>query len=484
MKNKIFHFQNTYVTLPSEFHSYVLPKKVVSPKLAIFNHDLSTELGINFSSLQPEEISNLLSGNIIPDGSSLIAQSYAGHQFGHFTILGDGRAILLGEHILGDERFDIQFKGSGPTPYSRSGDGLAAIGPMLREYLISEAMHHLNIPTCRSLAVVETGEDVIREQKYPGAILTRISRSHIRIGTFQFAVIQEDKSLVKKLFNYTIERHFPNLIESKNKALDFLYLIIDQQAELITNWMRVGFIHGVMNTDNVALSGETIDYGPCAFMDHYDPLTVFSSIDHQGRYSFANQPIIAQWNLARLAETILPLISDNNEKALKLAEEAINAFADLYQSKWLDMMRRKIGLITKKNEDKDLISELLDTMQKHKADFTNTFRFLSEDILSGDDIFKTEEFLTWYKKWKLRLKKESNTFENIKKIMDTNNPRIIPRNHLVEKALKSAEEGDLETFVDFSKIIKNPYSSSIDVPKKYLNPPNDNEKVLQTFCGT
>ena len=472
------------MTLPSEFHSHVLPKKVASPKLAIFNHDLSTELGINFSSLQPEEISNLLSGNIIPDGSSLIAQSYAGHQFGHFTILGDGRAILLGEHILGDERFDIQFKGSGPTPYSRSGDGLAAIGPMLREYLISEAMYHLNIPTCRSLAVVETGEDVIREQKYPGAILTRISRSHIRIGTFQFAVIQEDKSLVKKLFNYTIERHFPNLIESKNKALDFLYLIIDQQAELITNWMRVGFIHGVMNTDNVALSGETIDYGPCAFMDHYDPLTVFSSIDHQGRYSFANQPIIAQWNLARLAETILPLISDNNEKALKLAEEAINAFADLYQSKWLDMMRRKIGLITKKNEDKDLISELLDTMQKHKADFTNTFRFLSEDVLSGDDIFKTEEFLTWYKKWKLRLKKESNTFENIKKIMDTNNPRVIPRNHLVEKALKSAEEGDLETIVDFSKIIKNPYSSSIDVPKKYLNPPNDNEKVLQTFCGT
>ena len=472
------------MTLPSEFHSHVLPKKVASPKLAIFNHDLSTELGINFSSLQPEEISNLLSGNIIPDGSSLIAQSYAGHQFGHFTILGDGRAILLGEHILGDERFDIQFKGSGPTPYSRSGDGLAAIGPMLREYLISEAMYHLNIPTCRSLAVVETGEDVIREQKYPGAILTRISRSHIRIGTFQFAVIQEDKSLVKKLFNYTIERHFPNLIESKNKALDFLYLIIDQQAELITNWMRVGFIHGVMNTDNVALSGETIDYGPCAFMDHYDPLTVFSSIDHQGRYSFANQPIIAQWNLARLAETILPLISDNNEKALKLAEEAINAFADLYQSKWLDMMRRKIGLITKKNEDKDLISELLDAMQKHKADFTNTFRFLSEDVLSGDDIFKTEEFLTWYKKWKLRLKKESNTFENIKKIMDTNNPRVIPRNHLVEKALKSAEEGDLEKIVDFSKIIKNPYSSSIDVPKKYLNPPNDNEKVLQTFCGT
>ena len=365
MQNNIFNFENTYMNLPDEFHSYVKPRKVISPKLAIFNDDLSTELGFNFSSLKPEDISNLLSGNIIPEGSSLIAQAYAGHQFGHFTILGDGRAILLGEHVLGDKRFDIQFKGSGPTPYSRSGDGLAAIGPMMREYIISEAMHYLNIPTCRSLAVVETGEDVIREQKYPGAILTRISKSHIRVGTFQFAVIQEDKDLVNKLFNYTIERHFPNLIESKSKALNFLYTIIEQQADLVTNWMRIGFIHGVMNTDNVALSGETIDYGPCAFMDHYDPLTVFSSIDHQGRYSFANQPIITQWNLARLAETILPLISDKHENALKLAEEAINTFADLYQSKWLDMMRLKIGLLTKENEDKDLISELLDVMQKY-----------------------------------------------------------------------------------------------------------------------
>ena len=337
MLNNIFHFENTYMNLPSEFHSYVKPKKVISPKLAIFNDDLCKELGFDFSSLSPEDISHLLCGNTIPDGSSLIAQAYAGHQFGHFTMLGDGRAILLGEHVLGDKRFDIQFKGSGPTPYSRSGDGLAAIGPMMREYIISEAMHYLNIPTCRSLAVVETGEDIIREQKYPGAILTRISQSHIRVGTFQFAVIQEDKSLVNKLFNYTLERHFPNLLESKSKALDFLYAIIEQQADLVTNWMRIGFIHGVMNTDNVALSGETIDYGPCAFMDHYDPLTVFSSIDHQGRYSFANQPIITQWNLARLAETILPLISDKHENALKLAEEAINTFADLYQSKWLDI---------------------------------------------------------------------------------------------------------------------------------------------------
>ena len=354
----------------------------------------------------------------------------------------------------------------------------------MREYIISEAMHYLNIPTCRSLAVVETGEDVIREQKYPGAILTRISKSHIRVGTFQFAVIQEDKDLVNKLFNYTIERHFPNLIESKSKALNYLYTIIEQQADLVTYWMRIGFIHGVMNTDNVALSGETIDYGPCAFMDHYDPLTVFSSIDHQGRYSFANQPIITQWNLARLAETILPLISDKNEHALKLAEEAINTFADLYQSKWLDMMRLKIGLLTKENEDKDLISELLDVMQKHKADFTNTFRLLSEDALPDEEFFKVEEFLSWYKKWKVRLKKESKSFEQLRKIMEVNNPRIIPRNHIIEKALKKAEEGDLSKIKEYVKILKNPYSSMINIEDEYLNPPNDSEKVLQTFCGT
>ena len=472
------------MNLPSEFHSYVEPKKVISPKLAIFNDDLCKELGFDFSSLSPEDISHLLCGNTIPDGSSLIAQAYAGHQFGHFTMLGDGRAILLGEHVLGDKRFDIQFKGSGPTPYSRSGDGLAAIGPMMREYIISEAMHYLNIPTCRSLAVVETGEDIIREQKYPGAILTRISKSHIRIGTFQFAVIQEDKSLVNKLFNYTLERHFPNLLESKSKALDFLYAIIEQQADLVTNWMRIGFIHGVMNTDNVALSGETIDYGPCAFMDHYDPLTVFSSIDHQGRYSFANQPIITQWNLARLAETILPLISNKHENALRLAEEAISTFADLYQSKWLDMMRLKIGLITKENEDKSLISELLDIMQKHKADYTNTFSLLSENTLSDVELFKTEEFLFWYKKWKLRLEKESKSFEDMKKIMEANNPKIIPRNHLVERALKKAEEGDLKTIKEYIKVLKNPYDSEMNIADEYFMPPNDNEKVLQTFCGT
>ena len=398
LQNNIFNFENTYMNLPDEFHSYVKPRKVISPKLAIFNDDLSTELGFNFSSFKPEDISNLLSGNIIPEGSSLIAQAYAGHQFGHFTILGDGRAILLGEHVLGDKRFDIQFKGSGPTPYSRSGDGLAAIGPMMREYIISEAMHYLNIPTCRSLAVVETGEDVIREQKYPGAILTRISKSHIRVGTFQFAVIQEDKDLVNKLFNYTIERHFPNLIESKNKALDFLYAIIEQQADLITNWMRVGFIHGVMNTDNMSLSGETIDYGPAAYLDEYNPKKVFSSIDKMGRYSFENQSKITLWNLARFAETFLHLIDSNEKTAIKKIEDILNKYKKLFDQSWLIMMSMKLNLDTNNNNE-EIVKEFLDLMHIYKLDYTNTFLDLENNTLDKK-IFKNWE--EKYKNNKLR----------------------------------------------------------------------------------
>ena len=399
-------------------------------------------------------------------------------------MLGDGRAILLGEHNNNGQRFDIQFKGSGPTPYSRNGDGLAATGPMLREYLISEAMHSLNIPSCRSLAVVETGEKVIREKKYPGAILTRVSKSHIRIGTFQFAIIHENKNLLEQLFNYTIERHFPEIVGSKNKGIDFLYAVIEQQASLITSWMRVGFIHGVMNTDNVALSGETIDYGPCAFLDNYNPLTVFSSIDHQGRYAFANQPVISQWNLARLAETILPLININQEHAIKLAEEAINSFTELYQNKWLDMMRLKIGLSTRELRDKDLIVDLLNIFEKNNADFTNTFRSLSELSLFDKEIFLSEEFNHWQSKWKARLKNESKTLEEIKKVMELNNPSVIPRNHIVEKALKNAEKGDLILFKELNKILKTPYISHKDINEDFLSPPKESEKVLQTFCGT
>ena len=484
MKNNFFNFENTYTNLPAEFYTKVRPKKVSSPKLLMFNKDLCSELDFDITLFPSEHLANLLCGNQVPEGSSCIAQAYAGHQFGHFTMLGDGRAILLGEHNKNGQRFDIQFKGSGPTPYSRNGDGLAATGPMLREYLISEAMHSLNIPSCRSLAVVETGEEVIREKKYPGAILTRVSKSHIRIGTFQFAIIHENKNLLEQLFNYTIERHFPEIIGSKNKGIDFLYAVIEQQASLITSWMRVGFIHGVMNTDNVALSGETIDYGPCAFLDNYNPLTVFSSIDHQGRYAFANQPVISQWNLARLAETILPLININQEHAIKIAEEAINSFTELYQNKWLDMMRLKIGLSTRELRDKDLILDLLNIFEKNNADFTNTFRSLSESSLFDKEIFLSEEFNHWQSKWKARLKNESKTLEEIKKVMELNNPTVIPRNHIVEKALKNAEKGDLILFKELNKILKTPYISRKDINEDFLSPPKESEKVLQTFCGT
>ena len=484
MKDLGFKFDNTYKNLPSEFFTLVDPVKVSEPKLIVFNDELSDSLGLNFKSLKLEDKSQIFSGNIILEGSFPLAQAYAGHQFGHFTILGDGRAILLGEHVSNSQRFDLQLKGSGPTPYSRNGDGLAALGPMLREYIISEAMYYLNIPTNRSLAVVGTGEDVYREKKYPGAILTRVSKSHIRVGTFQYATIKNDLDLLKKLFDYTIERHFPNQLQSKNQALDFLYAIIEQQANLVTNWMRVGFIHGVMNTDNMALSGETIDYGPCAFMDHYDPLTVFSSIDHQGRYSYVNQPIIIQWNLARLAESILPLIGKDLDKSMKLAEEAINTFTDLYKSKWLDMMRLKIGLSTSDIGDQDLISELLVIMEKNKADFTNTFRSLSKSKFTDERIFKNKEFLSWFKKWEVRLGKESQSLESSKRIMEVNNPRIIPRNHIVENVLKNAEKGDLNPFREYVEILKDPYSNDNSVLEYYTKPPKESEKVLQTFCGT
>ena len=486
MKNNMnWNFDNSYSRLSNAFKEHIEPIAVKNPELILMNKDLAQELNLDFSKIDKNELAALFTGNILPEGSNAIAQAYAGHQFGHFTMLGDGRAVLIGEHLTkNNERYDIQFKGSGKTAFSRNGDGRAALGPMLREYIISEAMHHLNIPSTRSLAVAKTGEEIMRETSLQGAILTRVASSHIRVGTFQYVAARNKKDELEILLNYVIKRHYPEIINSKNKALDLLNVLIDKQIDLVVNWMRVGFIHGVMNTDNMTISGETIDYGPCAFMDHYDPLTVFSSIDHQGRYSFANQPIITQWNLARLAETILPLISDKHENALKLAEEAINAYADLYQSKWLDMMRLKIGLLTKENADKDLISELLDVMQKYKVDFTNTFRSLSEDTLPDEEFFKAQEFLFWYKKWKVRLKKESKSFDQLRKIMAVNNPRIIPRNHIVEKALKKAEEGDLKIIKEYLEILKNPYSSKITIPSEYLRPPNDSEKVLQTFCGT
>ena len=345
-----WHFDNSYARLPETMLSRLAPIPVQKPKLIILNHALSKDLGLDFSTLTDEHIASMFAGNLLPQGSEPIAQAYAGHQFGHFTMLGDGRAIVMGEHLTpGNKRIDIQFKGSGRTPYARGADGRAALGPMLREYIISEAMHALGIPSTRSLAVVTTGENVIRETPLPGAILTRVAASHIRVGTFQYIAMGGDVQILEDLVHYAIDRHYPNLKGIKNPAQGLLKAVIEKQAELITNWMRVGFIHGVMNTDNMTISGETIDYGPCAFMDTYNPATVFSSIDHNGRYAYANQPAIAHWNLARFAETLLPLIHDKQDKAIKIAEEIINSFSSVYKKHWLAMMRKKTRPIWRRN---------------------------------------------------------------------------------------------------------------------------------------
>ena len=355
-----WNFDNSYSNLPKSFIYEISPVPVKRPELVILNYDLASQMGLDFSKVDGEELAKIFSGNSLPKGTKSIAQAYAGHQFGHFTMLGDGRAVLLGEHISkSNQRLDVQFKGSGQTPFSRNGDGRAALGPMLREYLMSEAMNSLNIPTTRSLAVVKTGEDVIRERPMQGAILTRVASSHIRVGTFQFIRTRDNLEELNTLVDYTITRHYPEISKSKNKAYELLNKLIDQQIQLVVNWMRVGFIHGVMNTDNMAISGETIDYGPCAFMNNYNPDTCFSSIDHMGRYAYGNQPAITKWNLARFAECLLTLINPNKDDALKMATELIDKFDKIYEEKWFNMMKNKLGLIGVDKEDNVLIFELL-----------------------------------------------------------------------------------------------------------------------------
>jgi len=391
MKDCGFQFQTTYTDLPDGFYTRLDPAPAPTPEMVILNDGLAASLGLDFSALTDQEKAALFAGNTLPEGAEPFAQAYAGHQFGHFTILGDGRAHVWGEHMTPDgQRLDIQFKGSGRTPYSRRGDGRAALGPMLREYIISEAMHALGIPTTRSLAVVTTGEDVLRETMLPGAILTRVAASHIRVGSLEFAAAQGDKDTVVALLNYTINRHDPDLKDAENKALAMLERVMERQSDLIVHWMRVGFIHGVMNTDNMTISGETIDYGPCAFMDAYDPNTVFSSIDQMGRYAYANQPVIAQWNIARLAEALLPLIDADIDRAVQKAEEAVNRFPALYKTKWLAMMRAKLGLFGAQDGDEKLISDLLDWMQHHHADWTNTFRDLSIGKKPAEQLYDTQ----------------------------------------------------------------------------------------------
>ena len=479
-----WHFDNTYSRLPKAMSSQLNPIPVKNPKLTIFNHGFSKELGLDFSSLNNSQIASIFSGNLLPKESKCIAQAYAGHQFGYFTMLGDGRAILIGEHLLkNNKRFDIQFKGSGKTPYSRNGDGRAALGPMLREYIVSEAMHSLGIPTTRSLAVVKTGENVIRETPLPGAILTRVAASHIRVGTFQYVTATEDEKNLKTLFDYTIDRHYPKIKDSKTPAIDLLKIVMEKQIKLVVDWMRVGFIHGVMNTDNMAISGETIDYGPCAFMDAYDPETVFSSIDHNGRYAYFNQPDITKWNLARFAETLLPLIDKNKDKAIKIATEIINNFDEIYKKNWLEMMRKKLGLIEKKNNDEKLINDLLSLLHEQKADYTNTFCSLMNEDVQNDKIFNNKEFIDWHQKWKERLAKNTNSTEESFKLMRSVNPIVIPRNHKVEEVLEAANKDDLNPFHDFLKVLEKPYENQIK-NNNYKSPAPPSEKKYQTFCGT
>ena len=479
-----FNFENTYLQIPKVFYTKLLPEPVPRPKMVILNEPLAKDMGLDFSGLNMDEQAQLFAGNDMPKESEPFAQAYAGHQFGHFTMLGDGRAIVWGEHITpSGQRLDIQFKGSGPTPYSRGADGRAVLGPMLREYIISEAMHALNIPTTRSLAVVTNGEKVYRETGLPGAILTRIASSHIRVGTFEYAALQQDKGIIQTLVDYTIDRHYPWIKEEQNKTLSLLKAVMEKQADLITHWMRVGFIHGVMNTDNMTLSGETIDYGPCAFMDAYDPRTVFSSIDHMGRYAYANQPDIAQWNLARLAETMLPLLDDEIEKAADTTEEAVNGFGALYKDKWLSMMHAKLGLIGARAEDESLITDLLDWMQRAGADYTNTFRHLMEEKPPQDKPYNDRAFKEWYTRWQVQFAKNTKPLKSSLSLMRANNPAVIPRNQKVEQVLGDATNGDLKPLKDLLTALQEPYKNRSDL-KPYQSPPKQDERVYQTFCGT
>ena len=480
-----WRFDNSYIRLPDIMLSKLTPVPVRKPRVIILNHILSKELGLDFSNVSDENLSLIFSGNLLPEGSDSIAQAYAGHQFGHFTMLGDGRAIMIGEHLTpNNKRFDIQFKGSGRTPYSRGGDGRATLGPMLREYIISEAMNALNIPTTRSLAVVITGENVIRETSLPGSILTRVSASHIRVGTFQYVAMKGDLKTQRTLVDYTIDRHYPNLKGNKNSALDLLNSVMEKQIDLVINWMRVGFIHGVMNTDNMAISGETIDYGPCAFMDVYKPETVFSSIDHNGRYAFCNQPGITQWNLLKFAETLLPLIDKEKDVAIKNAEKCINNFSIIYKKKWLSMMRKKLGLFGEHTEDERLINNLLIWMNAKKADYTNTFLILKDENIFKNDLFKDNEFISWHKEWQKRLIKNKKSKESSLNLMNEVNPLVIPRNHEVEKVLEAAtNENNLAPLNSLIDVLKNPYNYRSEIVP-YQSTPEPNNKIYQTFCGT
>ncbi len=478
-----WRLEHTYAALPAVMHSAVAPTPVRAPRLVVLNRTLATTLGLAADALEGDAGAAYFSGNRLPPGAAPLAQAYAGHQYGNFTTLGDGRAILLGEQLTPDgQRFDVQLKGAGPTPYSRRGDGRAALGPMLREYIVSEAMHALGIPTTRSLAVVATGEDILREGPRPGAVLTRVAASHIRVGTFEWAAARRDPSALRALVDYTLRRHYPELVAAENPARALLEAAIERQASLLAQWLLVGFVHGVMNTDNMALSGETIDYGPCAFLDRYDSATVFSSIDARGRYAYGNQPAIAQWNLTRLAETLLPLLHAEEAPAIAMAEELLPVFAERFQHHWLAGMRRKLGLFDTEAEDGALATTLLEWMQATGADFTNTFAALATETLppaTRDDT----DFRRWHDQWRARLEHQSQPATESAQLRRANCPAVIPRNHVVEAALAAAERGDPAPLERLLAVLSAPFEHGRHAPE-FCAPARDGGADYRTFCGT
>jgi len=478
-----FRFDNTYRRLPEALFSDCLAQPVSTPAFVLFNDNLARELGLDSEALSTHP--EFFSGNELLAGSEPIAQAYAGHQFGGLTMLGDGRAVLLGEQIDGHgQRHDIQLKGAGRTPFSRGGDGRAALGPMLREYIVSEALHALNIPTTRSLAVTRTGDRVHRDTLLPGAILTRVAASHIRVGTFQYAAGQQDPALLEALVDYTIARHYPSLEGVENKALALFGALMDRQIDLVVDWMRVGFIHGVLNTDNVTLSGQSIDFGPCAFMEGFDPNTVFSSIDRQGRYAYGNQPSITQWNLGRFAETLLGLMDDDTDTAIEKATALLKSFSQRYEEKWRAMMNKKLGLFGSEAEDDSLIADLLTWMDAQKADYTNSFRDLIQDGLPDGEQYQGEAFQQWHQRWRARLARNSKPLASSLCLMRNHNPAVIPRNHLVEQALQAASnDNDMAPTHALLQALANPYAEQ-DRDDRYRQPAAPGEQVLQTFCGT
>jgi len=479
-----WRLEHTYAGLPAIFHSAAAPTPVRDPQFVVFNPALAVTLGLDVAALDTPAGAAIFAGNTLPEGARPLAQAYAGHQFGHFTGLGDGRAILLGEQVTPDgTRVDVQLKGAGQTPYSRRGDGRAAVGPMLRELVISEAMHALGIPTSRSLAVVSTGEPVQRERVLPGAVLTRIAASHLRVGTFEWAAAHRDPAALAALVAYTIRRHDPAAAEAPVPALALFEAIAERQAALIARWQLVGFIHGVMNTDNMAISGETIDYGPCAFMDAYDPDTVFSSIDHQGRYAYVNQPPIAQWNLARLAEALLPMFADDQALAIERANAALERFTTRFKHHWLAGMRGKLGLATDEDDDVALAEALLAWMHETRADFTNTFRALSAPGGADAALLGAPGFAAWHTQWQARLAREASVPEDRVARMQRHNPAIIPRNHKVEAALTAAaDDGDLAPLERLLAALATPFDHA-RVPVEFSEP-DPGARPYRTFCGT